>query len=656
MIDLSTNDIPDVDDSEIRITGHKLAKSPLLSRSTSKVSTGASQEDAIDVEEEHRARPRKLVFAADRKAVHPLFARRDNKQNAEDMATGGPAPVTPLEPASRSINVPTSPKKPHSFFSANTGKQDEPGKLKNGWGRGVKEGEEWLPPWPARVDLDLDQPGPSSLAIPRRAKIDCRTEPDNRGLGPLLDLQPTANPVKVDPYRTATPSQIPFIQSHAALRLKGRGSALNRETWCEKYRPKRAAEVLGNETEATYLRDWLQTLAVGGENGRKVIRKARRVKNQLFDDWIVDDAGIFGDPVDEGEEEDDYADFIDPDLPLGVRPDSYPQLESSALTNTILLSGPHGSGKTAAVYAAAAELDWEVFEVYPGMGKRTGGNLMSWVGDVGRNHLVVQSAKAEPSKKSDAMKSFFGSANANGAKAKARNSPLASQGSASEPIEIDDDPKPVVKELDIKATHDTSGLMRQSLILVDEADILFDEENTFWPTLVNLIAESRRPVVLTCIGEFRAGPYKSPTDMGVDTARIPIAQLPLQTMLHFHPAPTHLAIPYLEEIARKERIHSWTPTNSVGVDSKITLDCLLAPNGNEPLPTFDLRQAITQMQVDRNHPPVIRTPWAFPQDLDRAYQMLDNVSFSDACVSPRDWAIMEVSDSIKILGFPLIPT
>lgn len=150
------------------------------------------------------------------------------------------------------------------------------------------------------------------------------------------------------------------------------------------------------------------------------------------------------------------------------------------------------------------------------------------------------------------------------------------------------------------------------------------------------------------------GPYKPFTDTGVDTTRIPIAQLPLQAMLHFHPAPTHLAIPYLEEIARKERIHHWTPTNSVGVDSKISLDCLLAPNGNEPLPTFDLRQAITQMQVDRSHPQMPQTPSAFPRDLDRAYRMLDNVSFSDAYVSPRDWTIMEVSARFKILRFPLI--
>ncbi|KIY49206.1 hypothetical protein FISHEDRAFT_25929, partial [Fistulina hepatica ATCC 64428] len=60
------------------------------------------------------------------------------------------------------------------------------------------------------------------------------------------------------------------------------------------------------------------------------------------------------------------------------------------LTNTMLLVGPFGSGKTAAVYACAEELGWDVFEVYPGVGRRNGANVENLVGDVGRNHIVHQ--------------------------------------------------------------------------------------------------------------------------------------------------------------------------------------------------------------------------------------------------------------------------
>ena len=42
---------------------------------------------------------------------------------------------------------------------------------------------------------------------------------------------------------------------------------------------------------------------------------------------------------------------------------------------------------------------------------------------------------------------------------------------------------------------------RQSLILLEEVDILFKEDTNFWPSLVTFIKSSRRPVVLTCNGQ-----------------------------------------------------------------------------------------------------------------------------------------------------------
>ncbi|ORY80274.1 hypothetical protein BCR35DRAFT_259765, partial [Leucosporidium creatinivorum] len=58
------------------------------------------------------------------------------------------------------------------------------------------------------------------------------------------------------------------------------------------------------------------------------------------------------------------------------------------LTNLILLKGPHGSGKTSTVHAVANELNWSVFEVYPGIGKRGAKDIERYVGDVGKNHMV----------------------------------------------------------------------------------------------------------------------------------------------------------------------------------------------------------------------------------------------------------------------------
>ena len=492
----------------------------MFSRTISSSSKGAVH-DPIDVEETGRGKlpagPKKIAFAADHKPAHPLFARVAAGEANESRATSVVSETAPSEATVATAKTNTTAKsgKTLSFFSLESNGQNVPGKLKNGWGRGIKEGEELLPLWPGG-----DFPGHSTEAGPsfmtthtgkrRRLHPSLPSSPeDMKGLSDFVytetpvDLGKTSN----SPTRPAQ-NQIPFISRHDALSsIKGKTRSSNRETCCERYRPTRASEVLGNELEATYLRDWLRAESVGVEGGRRVMRKVKRIKPQIFDGWIVDDAGLSGDPP-EQEEGEEYEEYFEPDLELGQRPDSYPGLETRHLTNTMLLTGPHGTGKSAAVYAAATELGWEVFEVYPGMGRRTGGNLMSWVGDVGKNHLVVKGGGKTEKQDVNAIKAFFGSSTGkSGIGVNGGTDFPGSQGSAVKPIDIDeeedqapvngdDEPKTVVVE------NGTEKTVRQSLILIDEADILFAEENTFWPAVVALIAESRRPVILTCNGRW----------------------------------------------------------------------------------------------------------------------------------------------------------
>lgn len=468
--------------------------------------------DPVRIDESPKL-PKKIVFASDQKAAtHSFFAKP-----ADTLSTALHSGAS--TPTGAGAGGSAAKKVVHSFFA--TAGKGEPGQTKKGWGC-CKEGDEpraFLPfeEWASHVGSRFD--GGATWA-PHHA-ADPPIEDDGLFWKHYIssDAGPSRPQPKAAPETVSTP---PFVLHHPAIAAVERAPSDTQQSWCDLHRPREAAAVLGNEVEATYLRDWLKSLSVGAIDSKRVIRKVHRrkaVNPELT--WIVDDAGLFGDPLGDVmyEDEEIPEPVEEPELPLGVRPDSYPII-GNWVSNTILLSGPSGTGKSAAVHAAATELGWEVFEVYPGIGKRTGTNLLSLVGDVGKNHTVTREKKAAPEKKAsaaDALKAMLG-------KAPKRTPtpqppPKGSQGSAADPIELDDEARPdpdieVVTAPPAEPTTPTEptktvvapdapeSKSQQSLILIDEADILFEEESSFWPALVSLIAESRRPVVITCNGEL----------------------------------------------------------------------------------------------------------------------------------------------------------
>ena len=169
------------------------------------------------------------------------------------------------------------------------------------------------------------------------------------------------------------------------------------------------------------------------------------------------------------------------------------------LTNTILISGPNGSGKTAAVYACAAELGWDVFEVYPGIGKRSGAAVSALVGDVGTNHIVGGPSMPNQglSDKRDAFATLFGG-------------PPKTHADRQNSLGYVTSSQWTLAEHDMEEDVPPTTTVRQSLILLEEVDILYQADANFWPTVINLIKNSRRPVIMTCNGaycpSYRYGP------------------------------------------------------------------------------------------------------------------------------------------------------
>jgi len=159
---------------------------------------------------------------------------------------------------------------------------------------------------------------------------------------------------------------------------------------------------------------------------------------------------MFDDLEDPGDEDDDLSAYRTAAAPLSSSTTFH------RLTNLILLVGPNGSGKTASVQAVAQELGYEIFEVNAGMGKRRAKDLESEVGDVGRNHIV----RASP-KKPNAKDFFAGFKSASKEKGKGKEREGTNGTSLKGPT--------------------------QSLILIEEVDVLYAGEEDFWTGKLSLV-------------------------------------------------------------------------------------------------------------------------------------------------------------------------
>lgn len=313
-------------------------------------------------------------------------------------------------------------------------------------------------------------------------------------------------------------------------------------SWAQKYAPRTAVEVLQHGREVLLLREWLEALKVQavdtGDLKPKPAKggppKKKRKKNKS-DDFIVDS----DEEANEMDEVSDLEEDWSPDRRGGKRTviragdaQAKDSKGASRLTNTVVISGPHGCGKTAAVYAIAKELDFEVFEINSGS-RRSGKDVLDKIGDMTRNHLV-QHQQAETtaetaindedvaedikSGKQATMASFFKPKQA------PKHPPKAKK------------PVPKIEAEKLEAKKSPSKNQKQSLILLDEIDVLYEEDKNFWSTVIGLIAQSKRPFVLTCN----------------DEKLVPFQTLSLHGIFRFSEPPKDLAVDRLLMIAACE--------------------------------------------------------------------------------------------------------
>ncbi|GJJ74322.1 hypothetical protein EMPS_06680 [Entomortierella parvispora] len=468
------------------------------------------------------------------------------------------------------------------------------------------------------------------------------------------------------------------------------------ELWTEKYRPTQGVEVLGNRANTEYLTQWLRGLEVSGwtlnpeeqtatvstvtanagaagARKRRPPKRARRKDLADLDDFIVygDDADDFEDPYGNSgyvSEDENYEFFgvvkpisslsqvVRPEMAVKENDPVMGELGTSRIlpkqfdikSNTILLSGPIGSGKTAAVYACAEESGYEVFEVSPGT-RRTGKDLLGLVGEMAENHHVHVVAGGRTAVTEDINHAVSNAAHSQGSTPAVAPTPVKStiqsffqqqqKQQAPESISTEDSEMADATEIDIEGDSTDSGedysrvaftkaqnstptletrisqspstqcsspsaspsksamdedfkkesvnddlafhedtlsdlysLLattnpRQSLILLEEVDVLFEEDKGFWSSVMTLLAKSKRPVVMTCN----------------DTSKIPPMTLRFQEHLEF----TRPSLPelhhYLSAVCRIEGF----------ICSSEYITALIRQQGRH-----DVRKCLMQLQYD----------------------------------------------------------
>ncbi|CAB3369889.1 Hypothetical predicted protein [Cloeon dipterum] len=225
------------------------------------------------------------------------------------------------------------------------------------------------------------------------------------------------------------------------------------ESWCEKYKPKHSVSVAGNERTVHKLRNWLERWTES--KGTKDVAPESGSDLDSVDDFIVSDD-------DEGSNSDK-------------------RKKKKKPSNTVLLVGPNGSGKTAAVYAIAEELGFNVLEVNASS-KRSGKIILAELREATQSHQVQSGAVDQES-----IASFLGK----GQGGHASNSQQQSNQSL-------------------------------SLILVEDVDIVFEQDEGFMKALNSLAENSKRPLVLVSSDQNCSVDLKRQHPINFEFEKVPI--------------------------------------------------------------------------------------------------------------------------------------
>uniref|UniRef100_A0A8C6N627 Uncharacterized protein n=1 Tax=Melopsittacus undulatus TaxID=13146 RepID=A0A8C6N627_MELUD len=276
--------------------------------------------------------------------------------------------------------------------------------------------------------------------------------------------------------------------------------------WTEKYQPQDSSELIGNKKEIERLHSWLKEWKKRADWEEK-----RNLK---------------------GEKDKEHEDSLDS---LDFKDNKSDTEEEMSLCNTVLITGPPGVGKTAAVYACAQELGFKIFEVNASC-QRSGRQILSQLKEATQSHQVdkkginahkpcffnscssakspkkmyspkkvVSPRKPPLSPKGAGLKrtlppktlaNYFKISSKRKSSDGAGISQEKTQGNTQNSLEEKKDAQ--IKSINKEAEGgEHNRKSATSLILFEEVDIIFDEDAGFLSAIKTFMATAKRPVILT---------------------------------------------------------------------------------------------------------------------------------------------------------------
>uniref|UniRef100_A0ACD5WZQ6 Uncharacterized protein n=1 Tax=Avena sativa TaxID=4498 RepID=A0ACD5WZQ6_AVESA len=224
--------------------------------------------------------------------------------------------------------------------------------------------------------------------------------------------------------------------------------------WTDKYRPETAAQVCGNVEHVKFLSEWLKGW---DERGHK--KKQNGAANESFNVSSCQDES----DTDCSEDASDYE-------------------------NVLLITGPVGCGKSAAVFACAKEQGFNVIEVNTS-DMRNGAHVKQKFEEATKSHGLGKWSQEEDttSPRNDSLDPDD--------RAEYRQSVSCSTGKASN---SDGHKSPAKCYLTSKLSDEApKQVVNKTLILFEDVDTVFDEDRGFISTILKIAETTKWPIILT---------------------------------------------------------------------------------------------------------------------------------------------------------------